>query len=66
MYTINMGVQENYADELFYSKDKNFDEEKHRIEEKFAKRIDLGSKTKPPNIFKRIYLTTFRTFKVLI
>lgn len=43
MYTVNLGVQENYIDEDFYSKDKNFDEEKRRIEEKFSKRIELGN-----------------------
>jgi hypothetical protein len=43
MYTVNLGVQENYVEEEFYSKDKNFDQEKRRIEEKFAKRTELGN-----------------------
>lgn len=62
MYTINMGVQENYADELFYSKDKNFDEEKHRIEEKFANRIDLGAKTNPLTFLNKNLFDDFFNF----
>lgn len=42
MYTISLGVQENYANEEFYCKDKNFDQEKLRVNTLFSNANELG------------------------
>jgi hypothetical protein len=42
MYTITLGVDENYSSENFYSADKDFEAEKSRIREKFDNADKLG------------------------
>jgi hypothetical protein len=43
MYTITMGVDENYSSEGFYSADKDFEREESRIREKFNNAEKLGT-----------------------
>lgn len=43
MYTITIGVQENYSNEEFYSKERNFSIEKQRINQKFTNASQLGN-----------------------
>ncbi len=42
MYTITIGVQDNYSNEEFYSKERNFLTEKQRINQKFINASQLG------------------------
>ena len=44
MYTITLGVDEDYSTEYFYSSNMDdFESEKQRIREKFANAAKLGS-----------------------
>lgn len=42
MYTITFGVQDSYAQEDFYSSERDFDTEKHRVNQKFLNHKILG------------------------
>jgi len=42
MYTITLGVLEDYTNEVFYSKDRNFAKEKDRVNQKFENSLQLG------------------------
>ena len=42
MFTKTLGVEDSYEAYDFYNKDKNFDSEKSRVNEKFAKSAQLG------------------------
>lgn len=43
MYTITLGVNDNYSQEEFYSADKDFEFEKKRIKDKFQRAAELGN-----------------------
>jgi len=42
MYTVTIGVLDDYSNEAFYSKDRNFSLEKQRVDLKFKNSSQLG------------------------
>ena len=42
MYTVTIGVLDDYSNEAFYSKDRNFSLEKQRVDQKFKNSTQLG------------------------
>ena len=43
MYTVTIGVLDDYSNEDFYSKDRNFSLEKQRVDQKFKDSTQLGN-----------------------